>query len=128
MNLVIGGAFQGKRAYTFRTFCLEQPEWTDGKNCELEELFTCRAIYDFHEYLRRGLEAEWLTDDFVEQLIQKNPDILIVSNEIGYGIVPVTAVEREYREMVGRICTALAVKAQEVHRVTCGIGMVIKHG
>ena len=128
MNLVIGGAFQGKRAYTSRTFCLEQPEWMDGKNCELEELFTGRAIYDFHEYLRRGLEAEWLTDDFVEQLIQKNPDILIVSNEIGYGIVPVTAVEREYREMVGRICTALAAKAQEVHRVTCGIGMVIKHG
>ena len=33
-----------------------------------------------------------------------------------------SAFEREYREAVGRICTELVKHADEVYRVTCGIG------
>ena len=36
------------------------------------------------------------------------------------------AFEREYREAVGRICTAFADRADRVDRVVCGIGMRIK--
>ena len=37
--------------------------------------------------------------------------------EVGYGLVPVDAFERQYREAVGRICTNLAACADRVDRV-----------
>ena len=52
--------------------------------------------------------------------------MIIVCREVGCGIVPMDAFEREYRETVGRVCTELAAMSEEVHRVLCGVGTVIK--
>ena len=52
--------------------------------------------------------------------------VILVSEEVGYGIVPADAFERQYREAVGRVCTALAAKSSRVTRVVCGIGTVLK--
>ena len=57
-------------------------------------------------------------------LYQKNPELVIVTDEIGCGIVPMDPFQREVREQSGRVCTALAGKARRVHRVICGIGTV----
>ena len=65
-------------------------------------------------------------DALIERLWEENPRLCIVTNELGYGVVPVDAFDRLWREKTGRICTELAGKAEEVHRVVCGIGMVIK--
>ena len=64
--------------------------------------------------------------DLAEILYQKNPELVIVTDEIGCGIVPMDPFQREVREQTGRVCTALAGKARRVHRVICGIGTVIK--
>ena len=50
----------------------------------------------------------------------------LVSQEVGYGVVPMDAFDRKYREAVGRVCTDLASKSKKVIRVVCGIGTVIK--
>ena len=50
----------------------------------------------------------------------------MISDEIGNGIVPMDAFEREYREQTGRILIELAKEAEEVIRVICGIGQKIK--
>ena len=46
----------------------------------------------------------------------------ILYDEIGCGLVPIDAFEREYREAHGRIMTELAARAKRVDRVICGIG------
>ena len=51
---------------------------------------------------------------------------MIISDEIGNGIVPVDAFERDYRERTGRMLITLASQADEVVRVICGIGQKIK--
>ena len=56
----------------------------------------------------------------------ENSEIVLITDEIGYGIVPADAFYREYRETHGRVCTQIAAEAKEVHRVICGIGTVIK--
>ena len=56
----------------------------------------------------------------------KYPDCILISDEIGNGIVPMDAFEREYREQTGRILIELAKEAEEVIRVICGIGQKIK--
>ena len=52
--------------------------------------------------------------------------LVIISDEIGYGLVPVDVFEREYREKSGRVNCYLAEKADQVIRVVCGIGSRIK--
>lgn len=127
MILIIGGAYQGKLAYAKDRY----PDmiWTDGETCSEEELLECRGIFCFHKFIERmmrdGKDLKSLTE-LIDRLALKNPEIIIVTDEIGYGIVPVDAFEREYRENTGRVCTALAAKAEEVHRVICGIGTKIK--
>ena len=58
--------------------------------------------------------------------VETHPGCIIISDEIGNGIVPVNSFEREYRERTGRILVELAGRAEEVVRVICGIGQKIK--
>lgn len=132
MKLIIGGAYQGKLAYARETFGAEVG-WVDGRVCEAAEIYSCRGISHFHEYIRNHLaipddpvDMERMAGEFVDRILSENPGILIVSNELGYGVVPVDHSDRMYREMVGRICTCAAGKADEVVRVVCGIGMRLK--
>ncbi|MDY3917644.1 MAG: bifunctional adenosylcobinamide kinase/adenosylcobinamide-phosphate guanylyltransferase [Candidatus Limivivens sp.] len=127
MKLIIGGACQGKLAYACRLTGWEPEAFADGHSCEFEELDTCRGMYGFHEYLRRMLSEGRDLSGLAERIFKKNPDVVLISNEVGYGVVPVDAFERQYREVCGRVCCALTAKASEVHRVICGVGMVIKH-
>ena len=58
--------------------------------------------------------------------IRDSPDCIIISDEIGNGIVPMEHEEREYRELTGRLLCELANKADRVERIVCGIGERIK--
>ena len=77
-------------------------------------------------YIERKIREGEPIDDLAEELIRKNPELLLITDEIGYGIVPVDRMEREYREQTGRVCTRLAAYSEKVYRVMCGIGQVIK--
>ena len=126
MILVTGGCFQGKKAYAYERFGICEEEGVDGAVCPMEALYSARLCYHFHEYIRRMMESgqEWS----FERLKKENPQIVIVTNELGYGVVPVDAFDRAYREKTGRICCEIAKESSEVHRVICGIGTVIKDG
>ena len=153
MKLVIGGAYQGKLAYAKEKYKIEDG-WIDGRTCGFGEILSCRGIYCFHEYIKRllfctedeisnvsyvrdaGISAisgnnlihlEENAGRFVDMLYEKNREIVIISNELGYGIVPMEKKDRIWRETVGRICTCAAACADEVVRVVCGIGMILKN-
>ena len=128
MILVTGGAFQGKKAYAMETFSLKEDRFVDGESCSWEDIYKAEGIFHFHEYIRRSLEAGREIGKLAENLFLQNPEVVVVVNELGSGVVPVDDFDRNYRETVGRICCALADKARQVHRVVCGIGMVIKDG
>ena len=125
MILVTGGCFQGKTAYACEKFGIEENDAVDGMTCPMEEIMHAKLLYHFHEYIRRLMEDE--KEFSLETLLEKNPDMILVTNELGYGVVPVDRFDRAYREKTGRICCQIAKAATEVHRVVCGIGTVIKH-
>lgn len=131
MILVIGGCFQGKTAYareyfSQKGFSIEEKDIADGRSCAPEAIYEKPMVTHFHEYIRRHMEDDSTAEEFAERLFTENPDVLVVSNELGYGVVPVDKFDRAYRERTGRILCALAKRAREVHRVVCGIGTVIK--
>ena len=74
----------------------------------------------------RMLEQEMSVQDLAEQLRMKNSDLVLISNELGYGVVPMDVFDRNYRETTGRVCTEIASEADAVYRVVCGIGTKIK--
>ena len=72
------------------------------------------------------LQSEQEGEAFARRLLERNPGLILVTNELGYGIVPTDAFDRRFREMTGRICTGLAAEAEEVVRVVCGLGVKLK--
>ena len=124
MEMIIGGAYQGKTDYAKEKY----PElgWIDGAYAAEDDLMIAQGVYNFHEYIREELKRCGDVSELAERLISQNPKLVIVSQEVGYGVVPVDAFDRKYIEAVGRVCTKLAAYSQKVTRVVCGIGTVIK--
>lgn len=52
--------------------------------------------------------------------------VLVVSNEVGQGIVPANAMSREFREAQGRLNIALATQADTAVLITAGLPQVLK--
>lgn len=122
--MIIGGAYQGKAAYAKEQF--PDVDWKFGGEITEEELLKAEGILGLQEYIRKALKAGEDLTGLAEKLAQQDTDVILVSEEVGYGIVPADAFERQYREAVGRVCTALAAKSRRVTRVVCGIGTVLK--
>lgn len=125
MRIIIGGAHQGQLDWAKSHY--NEINWIDGSTCQMNDVFLCDGIFDFHIYIRRFMECGEDTETLAKRIIENNPNIYIVSDEIGYGLVPVDAFERHYREQTGRICTELAAFSEAVIRVVMGIGQVIKN-
>lgn len=128
MYMVIGGAYQGKLDYAAAVRMVSADHILNGESAGQEEIFRAEGINRFHLYVKRFLadKSECELDAFAGKLYEENPDIVIISDEIGCGVVPMDPEERRYREAVGRICTDLAKRADRVDRVVCGIGTTIK--
>ena len=107
MILIIGGAYQGKFEYAKANF-------KEGH----------QIINNFHKYVRKTMQQGGDPELEAKQLMNKavlagNADkLVLVSDEVGSGIVPLDAFEREN--------CYLASQAEQVIRVTAGIGTRIK--
>lgn len=123
-HIIMGGAFQGKTQYATKIY--PGLGLTDGFNCPLDEIGNCVAVNKFHSFTRRWI-LEGRTKEALLTMFENNRNLqLLISDEIGYGLVPIDDFEREYREFHGRVMTELAEKADCVERVVCGIPQRIK--
>lgn len=130
MKLVIGGAYQGKKEYVRNKYHIEEARIWQGGYPVPDGEWQC--INGLHNIIRQTLQSNVYQESqqeilaYVRGLINKIPDIIIIADEVGCGIVPMEKGEREYRECAGRILCELAKEADTVERVHCGIGQVIK--
>ncbi len=74
------------------------------------------------------MESEILQEvaDFLDEAEKSLKTIILVTNEIGSGIVPEYKMSRVFRDIAGRVNQYIASRAQEVHMVVCGIPIKIK--
>jgi adenosylcobinamide kinase/adenosylcobinamide-phosphate guanylyltransferase len=73
--------------------------------------------------------SEARIDDAINRLLaacEAAPDVIIVSGEVGCGIVPENALARRFRDIMGLVNQRLAERADEVYSVTAGIPVRIK--
>ena len=71
MEMIIGGAFQGKSTYAKE----HHPDicWKNGADLEKEELMNAEGVLDFQEYIKKELKADKDLTRLAEELWEKNP-------------------------------------------------------
>ena len=104
MILIIGGAGQGKLDYV-----LQKTGYGPAQVARTPEEARTRPVF-------AGLE-DWPELDEAA-LLEANPDVILICDEVGCGVVP--------GEAVGRLCCRLAERAERVERIFCGLPMVLK--
>lgn len=125
MDLIIGGAYQGKLAYAKQHFSLSD-----------EQIYTCTEAeaLDFKKPCINKLEEYtlWCVRNSVDALKvfrenhSKWEKSVLICCDIFCGVVPLGADMRAWREMTGKLCAYLSREADSVTRVFCGIGQRLK--
>lgn len=126
MELYIGGYAQNKLNYVLSAYRDAVLTVRDGGSEDFEAAEPADIYNHLHLWVKRKLEEEKEPESLIEDILADNPNCIIISDEIGNGIVPIEASEREYRERTGRMLCELASKAERVERIICGIGQRIK--
>ena len=84
-----------------------------------EAEFAQRAIRDVQDMAAEAEDLAALADRLSEFSV-------VLSTEVGGGVVPVDRSERERREKAGRLACLLAQRAETVIRVQCGLPQILK--
>lgn len=123
MMLMIGGAYEGKTEYAE---AVGISDICNGETAGFDEIKKHKCVKKYQMLVKRQLEAGLDPLIEAEKLFDECPDIVIISTEIGCGIVPIEKSERIWRETVGKVCCFIAAKSEKVIRISCGIASVIK--
>lgn len=119
MKLVFGGAYQGKLTWAVQEYGLKQ-----------ESLFDCRdglpaiAAVCWYHLEELSLRCARQGKDAAAEMDALSPlweNAVLILRDIGCGVVPMDAVERAWREENGKLLRYLAVRADRVSRVFCGL-------
>ena len=144
MHLVIGGAYQGKKEYVKKKYSIEESDiWQGGYPVAGGQWRCINGLHKIIEQMLYQYEANCICEvkedekvpigsaansvqqkesyvnktlEYLSTMIERNPDLIFICDEVGNGIIPLEKSERDYRECVGRVLCVLAEKAERVER------------
>jgi adenosylcobinamide kinase/adenosylcobinamide-phosphate guanylyltransferase len=73
-----------------------------------------------------GRDIDAATDELCRAIRQAAPTLVLVSNEVGLGLVPETPLGRAFRDHQGRLNQAVAAVAERVEFVAAGLPLRLK--
>ncbi len=125
MEVIIGGAYQGKTEYAKTTFELSDEDISVcDKNGNVDFNKKCISHLEKLSFwcVEHGIEP---ADHFFEHA--KNLDgLIVISDDISCGVVPIDKTERAWREANGRLLMRLSKESEHVTRVFCGFAQSLK--
>ena len=128
MTVIIGGAYQGKLEYALKHFALSEKDVYRCSDTDISEPHG-KICYEIDKWIlaliRDGADQEKI-NGAVKEFSEKNPDAVVICNDIFCGVVPMGADMRAWREAVGRVTVKLSLNAREIVRVFCGIPTRLK--
>ena len=90
-------------------------------------LIDCMTIWLSNVLLKQGeKKVPVYRNRFIEALAQTKASVIIVSNEVGTGIVPEHPLGRQYRDMAGFLNQQLAAAADKVVMTVAGLPIFLK--
>lgn len=88
-------------------------------------LIDCATLW-LSNLLLAGHDLERLGESLVNAIAGFDGSVVVVSNEVGQGIVPDNALARQFRDAQGRLNQALAAQADLAVLVAAGLPLVLK--
>ena len=76
--------------------------------------------------MHAGLDIEKSTQDLCNALQSSTSEVIVVSNEVGMGLVPESKLGRAFRDAQGRLNQAVADVANDVEFVVAGLPLLMK--
>lgn len=126
MHIFIGGAYNGKRAYVRNMLEVQgksDVQWVDGvlPSPSHEPV----VIAGLESWLHQNQLTE---EEAIDQVmaVLKNREVILILTDIGRGIVPVEAEQRQLRDTCGRLYQRLFASAEEITRIWYGIPQTIR--
>lgn len=134
MILVYGGMYNGKIQYVKETYHINDDDIYDFSVVKYRDIATIKDILDRYkcvynishiikDMLSTQVDTKELKDIFYGY---RDKDIIVVSDDISCGVVPIEKSDRIYREEVSRFNTYISSISSEVYRVFLGIPTKIK--
>lgn len=122
MELIFGGAYQGKTHYAAQKYDFKEDEIFTCEGTLLSK--TARCICHLERFAKACCEEDL---DPCEEFKRQAPGaICFLADDISCGIVPLDPAERKWRERSGRLVSYLAAQADIVTRVFCGLPLEVK--
>ncbi|RLJ59429.1 adenosylcobinamide kinase /adenosylcobinamide-phosphate guanylyltransferase [Litoreibacter meonggei] len=88
-------------------------------------LLDCATLWLTNQLLA-GADLYAESDKLVRALVASPAQVVVVTNEVGQGIVPEHAMSRQFREAQGKLNQGIAREAQLVVQVIAGLPLVLK--
>lgn len=89
-------------------------------------LVDCLTLWLSNIMLAERYDIEAECRRLVTAAVDASAKVILVTNEVGCGIVPENALARRFRDEAGRLNQIAAAQADEVHWMIFGVGLRIK--
>ncbi len=90
-------------------------------------IIDCITIWLSNLYFETEEEQRnFLINDFFENLNKYKGDLIVVTNEVGGGIIPENKMSRNYQSVLGKLNQRIAAVSDEVYVLISGVPMKIK--
>ncbi len=128
MNLIIGGAYQGKLEYAKKTYDLtEEDIFVCTKESDAPEIdFSKTCICGIEEFAYVCIQNGSDPLAYFREHEEEWQDSILICQDIFCGVVPLGADMREWRQTTGQLCKYLSGEAETVSRIFCGLEQRLK--
>lgn len=104
---------------------LELADCLENRTRELPCLVDCLTLW-LSNVMHAGRQVPEATEVLIAALSKRIAPCIMVSNEVGLGIVPENALARAFRDEAGRLNQRIAAAADRVLFVAAGLTMTLK--
>ena len=125
MELIIGGAYQGKTEYAKAAFGLNDGDiFVCDKDGSIDFSKRCISHIECFSFwcVEHGIEPA----DYFFEHAENAENLIVISDDISCGVVPIDKTERAWREANGRLLIRLSKESEHVTRVFCGLSQRLK--
>ena len=130
MKIVTGGRYSGKRSYVINILGIPEERVLDMKGKDIRKPSDIPedtlALYHAEAFIRNCVAAGTDPYEIIKAFADTHADCVVVCDETGSGVIPLSPDEEAYREAVGRTMCRLTEEAGGLVRLTCGIPEELK--
>ncbi|MEL3961702.1 bifunctional adenosylcobinamide kinase/adenosylcobinamide-phosphate guanylyltransferase [Lysinibacillus endophyticus] len=134
MRVIIGGAYNGKKAYVKNSLLhIDQKfiHFFDGEIPSTQFTEEAYVVISNFEKIILGM-TDFDEDEIANQLLEaikkldKQTNVICICNDLGRGVVPIEKEQRKLRDTCGRLYQRLFEESKSIVRIWYGIPQIIK--